>query len=179
MPIIYSQGFNPRPRLAIAAPLAIGVTSEGELMEVYLGRKASLNFFARTVNKQLPAGIQIVDVKNLWPVLPSLQSQVRFAEYRVEVGRGSREATQAVRSLLERESLPWQHARGKKIHHYDLRALIDDIWILNEDESIYTLGMRLVNDARGSGRPEQVTLALGFPEIPISIHRTRLILGSR
>ena len=40
-----------------------------------------------------------------------------------------------------------------------------------------TIGMKLRCDSNGSGRPEQVMLALGFAQTPQSIHRRRLILG--
>lgn len=181
MPLAYSQGFNPQPRLSIAAPLAIEVTSETELMDVFLERRVSLDFFTRAVSEQLPRGIGIVGVKELWPGLPSLQSQLRSAEYRVQVesGRPRQAVEEAIRSLLAKESLPWEHSRGgDTMHRYDLRALIIDVWIIASDGSLHTLGMRLRNDPGGSGRPDQVLLALGFAEPARSIHRTRLIMGT-
>jgi len=180
MPLTYSQGFNPQPKIAIAAPLAVEVTSEGELMDIFLEQSVSLDFFARAVGEQLPRGIKILNLKNVWPKLPSLQSQMRFAEYRVEVesNKDPGEASQAIRSLLKKQTLPWQHNRGESIHRYDLRALIDDIWIIDRSESSYTLGMRLYNDSKGSGRPDQVIPALGFSEPARSIHRTKLIVGT-
>ena len=179
MPLSYSQGFSPHPKIAIAAPLALGVTSEGELMDVFLERSVSTDFFIKVVGEQLPQGIEILGIKELWPKLPSLQSQLRFAEYRVEVEsiRKPKEVKQALHSLLAKESLPWQHARDKEIRNYDLRALIDDLWPIDWSDSKHTLGMRLRTDESGSGRPEQVVLALEFTEPPKSIHRTKLIFG--
>lgn len=179
MPIAYSQGFNPQPRIAIAAPLAVEVTSEGELMDVFLERKVSPDFFSSAVSEQLPQGVTILGVKNVWPKLPSIQSQLRFAEYRVEIksDKESVEVKQAIRTLLKKKTLPWQHSRGENIHSYDLRLLIDDIWIIRANSTGYTLGMRLCNDSNGSGRPDQVILALGFSEPARSIHRTSLIMG--
>ena len=180
MPLAYSQGFNPQARISIAAPLAIGVTSEGELMDIFLDRRVSLEFFTKVMHQQLPVGVQILGAKEVWPRLPSLQSQLRFAEYRIEVESDEEpgEVSRMIRDLLDRESLPWQHARGEKIHRYDLRRLIDDIWIIDAGKSLFTIGMRLVNDSGGSGRPEQVILAMGFSVPPRSIHRTLLITGA-
>lgn len=179
MPLAYSQGFNPQPRISIAAPLAVEVTSEGELMDVFLERRVSLDFFSKVVSEQLPRGMGILGLKEAWPRLPSLQSQLRFAEYRVQVEseREPKAVGEAIRTLLEKESLPWEHARGESMHRYDLRSLIDDIWIIAHNASGYTLGMRLRNDPGGSGRPDQVILALGFSEPAKSIHRTKLIMG--
>jgi len=178
MPLAYSQGYNPQPRIAIAAPLAVGVTSEGELMDVFLCRKVSLDFFVRAMMKELPDGIEIKNVKDIWLKLPSLQSRVCFAEYVIRVAKemSSDEASRSMKSLLQKESVAWQHYRGAKIHKYDLRQLIEDLWVVQEDEESMILGMRLINGQTGAGRPEQVLLALGFEGAPESVHRTSLIM---
>ncbi len=180
MPMAYSQGFNPQPRIAIAAPLAVEVTSEGEMIDIFLQRKVELDFFARSVGEQLPAGLAIVGIKELWPRLPSLQSQMCFAEYRVELIAPDRsgDAGESIQTLLAREDLPWEHQRGAKLHKYDLRHLIDDIWVVEENKDKVILGMRLRNDQNGSGRPDQVVLALGYSEPAKLIHRTKLIASN-
>jgi len=179
VPVVYSQGFNPRPLLSIAAPLPVGVTSGGELMDIFLERRISSSAFIKAVSHQLPCGIEISEIKEIWPKLPSLQSLVRYAEYRVEIetDRELREVQLAIRSLLDKEHLPWQHIRDKEIRRYDLRALINDLWLEAWQGTECTLGMRLRSDSAAAGRPEQVTLALGFPGHPKSIHRTKLILA--
>lgn len=177
MPLAYSQGYNPQPRIAIAAPLAVGVTSEGEMIDILLERRVSMDVLIKELSDQLPDGVRILDIRDIWMRLPSLQSQVTFAEYVVKVEKemSSEELKRNRDSFLEKESLLWQHLRGSKIHKYDLRRLVDDISIVQEEGQIFVLGMRLCNDSRGAGRPEQVSLALGFQELPKSIHRTRLI----
>jgi radical SAM-linked protein len=178
IPLVYSQGFSPHPRLSLAAPLAVGVTSDGGLMDIFLERRVSPHFFLKTVREQLPRGIDITEVVELGMGLLSLQSQVRFAEYRViaESDKELKEVEAAIRSLLSSDRLPWQHARDKEVRKYDLRTLVEDIWIIETHPSEFTIGMRLRCDSTGTGRPEQVLLALGFAGLPKSIHRTKLIL---
>jgi radical SAM-linked protein len=179
MPMAYSQGFNPHSQLSLAAPLPIGVTSSGELMDIFLEHRVPLPLFIRAVSANLPKGIEILEVREVWHKLPSLQSQVRYAEYRVEIesDKELKDIQLAIHSLLERKQLPWQHKRDKEIRRYDLRALVGDIWLEDWRGAECTLGMRLRHDSTGAGRPEQVTKALGFPERPRAIHRTKLILG--
>ena len=176
--LAYSKGFNPQPRLSLAAPLAIGVTSEAELMDVFLSQWVSPHFLATAVNQQLPAGIEIVQVYLVALTQPSLQSLVRQTEYRVELAseKSDRELQSALDSLLSLEHLPWQHQRDTGVRSYDLRALISDLRLIGLEDSVVTIGMRLRCDSSGSGRPEQVAKALGFGQRPGSIHRTRLIL---
>jgi len=180
IPLAYSEGFNPHPRLSLAAPLAVGVTSEVELLDLVIRRHVSPHWFRDAVSAQLPAGMEIIGVSAVALVLPSLQSQVRFAEYQVtvETEAGPDDVAVAISGLLSREQLPWHHHRDSGRRDYDLRALIDDIWCLDRQPSYVTLGMRLRCDSAGSGRPEQVSLALGFPRHPQSVHRTRLILAT-
>lgn len=175
--LAYSEGFSPHPRISLAAPLALGITSDNELMDVLVSGYISPHAFTAGVGRQLPPGVEIVQAYQIAPTLPSLQSQVRYAEYLVEVRAeaGPEKVTRALSSLLSRESLPWQHQRDTGTRSYDLRRLIDDLWLNGCQGDIASIGMRLRCDSAGSGRPEQVIKALGLAE-PQSIHRTRLIL---
>ncbi|MDP6495610.1 MAG: TIGR03936 family radical SAM-associated protein, partial [Dehalococcoidia bacterium] len=87
LPLSYSQGFSPHPRVALAVPLALGVTSEAELMDVYLSRWVPPHSFLQSLRRQLPSGLEVPEAHTIPPGLPSLQSQVRFTEYRVAVDR--------------------------------------------------------------------------------------------
>ena len=174
----YSEGFHPHPRISLAAPLALGITSEAELMDIVLDKWVSPHSFTDLLRGQLPPGIEIVQVHPIPLTLPSLQSQVRYAEYRVilETEKRQKEIEEAITSLLALEHLPWQHQRDTGPRHYDLRALIDDLWLTDWHSGSCTIGMNLRCDNSGSGRPEQVAAALGFEHHPQSITRTRLIL---
>jgi radical SAM-linked protein len=178
--LAYSEGFNPHPKMSMAAPLALGVTSEAELMDVVLDKWMSPHSFTACVGGQLPPGVGILQTYLIPMTLPSLQSLVSHAEYRVGLdGKERKDITAAITELLATTSLPWQHERDTGTRHYDLRVLIDDLWLVEESAPSRVIGMRLCCGATGSGRPEQVILALGFEQYPESIHRTRLILKTK
>ena len=65
IPLVYSQGFSPHPRISLGAPLAIGVTSSSELMDIFLERRLSPHFFIKSVKEQLPGGIDILEVEEV------------------------------------------------------------------------------------------------------------------
>ena len=178
IPLAYSEGFSPHPRLSLAAPLAVGVTSEAELMDVFITKLVSPHWFNSTASQQLPLGMERLGLYQIALTMPSLQSQVRFAEYKVDVEtkKEPKDVESAVSALLSVEHLPWHHQRDTGQRNYDLRALIDDLWLIDWHHPRCTIGMRLRCDSGGSGRPEQVTSALGFTHYPQSIHRTKLIL---
>ncbi len=180
IPLAYSEGFSPHPRLSLAAPLPVGVTSEAELMDVFIIKLVSPHWFTGTMSQQLPPGIEILGVYQIALTMSSLQSQVCYAEYRVEVETDKRpeDIESAVSALLSAEHLPWHHQRDTGQRNYDLRALINDLWLIDWHNSHCVIGMRLRCDSGGSGRPEQVASALGFTTYPQSIHRTKLMLES-
>ncbi len=176
--IAYSSGFSPHPRISLAAPLALGVTSEAELMDIFCIKGVAPHFFISAVNQQLPEGLSVDKVYPIAFDLPSLQSQVSLADYQVEVetDEGPPDINKSLEALLALEHLPWQHQRDTGPRQYDLRVLIHDIRVVEWKPPAGMLEMRLRCDSSGSGRPEQVAAALGFTQRPRSIHRTQLIL---
>ncbi len=178
VPLAYSQGFSPHPQMALAVPLSVGMTSETELMDITCTRNVTPQWLTDIVNQQLPPGIRVLQVQQIPPTQPALQAQVRFAEYRVVIKTDKErdEIEAAIKNLLSLKQLPWQHQRDTGIKSYDLRALVDTIMLIEWQPGQCVLGMRLRCDNRGSGRPEQVAIALGFNEYPELIHRTKLVL---
>jgi radical SAM-linked protein len=181
IPLVYSEGFSPHPRISLAAPLSVGMTGESEFMDITVSKATSPHWFMNAVNRQLPHGIEILEVYPIALSVPSLQSQVRFAHFRVEVATGkSEEDIKAdIRRLLSLEHLPWHHERDTGRRNYDLRALIDDIRVEGCQNGTCILKMKLRCDEVGSGRPEQVVFALGFNEYPKAVQRTKLVLSAQ
>ncbi|MDO8636833.1 MAG: TIGR03936 family radical SAM-associated protein [Dehalococcoidia bacterium] len=178
LPLAYSQGFSPHPHITLASPLAVGVTSEAELADIYITRPMAPDLFKAAILAQMPRGIQLLSGHPVHATAPSLPSLVQWAEYKVEVESNlSQPAIEAaIQALLSAEIFPWQHRRDTGIHSYDLRALISDIKLLQFQTGTASLWMKVRCGNLGSGRPEQITAALGFTHQPHSIHRTRLIL---
>jgi radical SAM-linked protein len=173
--LAYSRGFNPRAKIAIAAALPVGFTSRGEVMDVVLERRISPHKFAKSLVPHLPPGLEVLSVEEVYPKLPSLQSQVCSAEYRVTVSwDGSREEMEGkLQELLSAEQLLRQR-RGKD---YDLRPLIEDLWVEEKESGGWVLGMRLRAGDQGTGRPDEVLDALGLTEEPRAVRRERLLFG--
>jgi radical SAM-linked protein len=176
IPVAYSEGFSPHPQIALAAPLAVGVTSDAELMDVFLESVMTPARFQTQLAPQLPPGVRVVRVEEAGLTLPALQAEMRAAEYDVDIDAPPDvDVVDAVRGLLAAASFPWEHKRDDETKSYDLRALIHDITV-HQIEGAVRLKMLLRADNAGSGRPEQVAAALGLPA-PQRIHRTKLVLS--
>jgi len=181
IPLEYSEGFSPHPRISLAAPLSVGMTGESEFMDVTLSRPVSPHGFIEAVNRQLPPGIEVSEAFLIAPSVPSLQSQVRSAHYLVEIetSKSTEDVQKDIRRLLSLEHLPWHHERDTGRRNYDLRSLIENISVEKCGGNTCTLSMQLKCDESGTGRPEQVVYALGYNIYPKSVRRIKLVLGTR
>jgi len=179
IPVAYSEGFSPHPRISLAAPLPIGVTSEADLMDVVVKKTVSPIFIMQNTKSQLPKGMEVLEIVQVPLTAPSLQSQAQFIDYRVSdrSEKTADEIREAIAATLRAGTLPWHHMRDTGPRHYDLRPLIKDLWLESWQDYIFILGMRLRCDARGTGRPEQVTAALGLTDHPSLVHRTKIVLA--
>ena len=65
LPLAYSEGFNPHPKMAIALPLSVGCGSEGEYIDVTYEKDLSESLIQDELNKKVPIGIEIVKVQRL------------------------------------------------------------------------------------------------------------------
>jgi radical SAM-linked protein len=174
--LAYSQGKRPAPQISIAAPLPHRVTSDWELVDVFLDERVDPEQALELLRGRLPAGMEAVAVSEVGVNAPSLQSQLRWAEYQVEVAKDGISAGQvrdAIDALLRPVTFPAEYRRETKVRQYDLRPLILDLRLEEEREDSIVLGMRLRAEPEMTGRADQVALALGLPE-PARIHRLRL-----
>jgi radical SAM-linked protein len=95
----HTQGFNPRPRLRFALPLATGFESEGELLEVFLVREHP--GLAEAVNSVCPPGLEVLAATPVAQDFPKLTSLVDALEYRVVLPQGQEVALGKVSDWLE------------------------------------------------------------------------------
>ena len=176
VPLAYSHGFNPQPRIALAAPLPVGVTSEGELMDVFLVESVPRRDFLERVEPQLPAGVRVLDIDEVSISEPSLQSRVRFADYQVTVeSKLSRdEVEDRIRRLLSAKEVFRERRRDTRVRRYDLRPFIKSLAITawNTEQC---LEMRLVNSPSGAARPDEVLAELGLEHATQRVHRLRVL----
>src|SRR5215216_2447162 len=150
LPLAYSQGFHPQPKMNIAAALPLGFSSRCEVLDMRLEHEIPLEGLREKLQETLPTGIQLSRVEAVDDKLPALQTQVASAEYEVsltETVDGS-ELKRKIDSVMESESII-RERRGKT---YDLRPLIEELRLESENR----IFMRLAAREGATGRPEEV-----------------------
>jgi radical SAM-linked protein len=176
LPLAYSQGFNPRPRFQIAAALPVGVSGRAEMLDIWLDESLEPEKVRQWLQPSLPAGLETLGVTAVDLRGPSLQSQMRAADYQATVADPEPAAAiQArVQALLAAPALLRQRQHKGRLQTYDLRPLIQSIKVKDHGEGEQLLEMRLQASPQGAGRPDEVLDALGLSLMPHRIERTRL-----
>ncbi len=129
LPLAYTQGFNPQPRMQFAAALPVGFTGEGEVVDIFLNDAVAPEELPDRLSAALPPGIRPLAAAPVPREWPSLQSQVRGADYRVEVETVDGDDAFAARlgAFLERPEAWRSRRKGKEVARYDLRPLVHDL----------------------------------------------------
>ena len=173
LPLSYSQGFHPQPKISLAAALPLGFSSRDEVMDIRLNEDLEPENISSRLKDSLPTGIQILKVERVEDNLPPLQTQLLSATYEAhltEPANGA-ELTRNVQGLMISESLP-RERRGKA---YDLRPLVEMLSVVTESNGTIWLRMTLAAREGATGRPEEVLLALGIEPETARVERTKLI----
>ena len=159
--VIYSQGFNPRPKLQLAAALPLGYTSTCEIVDLWLADEVPSSFDELQARLQAvaPEGLEIVSIERVELKGPALQTLTRQATYRIDFrdAMSADALREAAESVLSAAELP----RQRRDKTYDLRPLILQLEVL-EDHMPPALMATLSLGNRGTGRPDELLGAMGL-----------------
>ena len=188
VPLKYSDGFAPRPRLGAGPSLATGWTSASEWMDLELageydaGRLAAL---LEQLNRHAAPGLRFIAAGVLPERSPSLTAAIERSTYRAtfpeppfEPAFAERDA--GCRAFLARDAVRFEQQRGDRSRTVDLRPFVYDLAAL--DGRTVVLELRTASD--GSAKPTEILeAACGVPRhlVPlIIIHKTdtRLVGGA-
>ncbi len=185
IPITFSGGFHPSPRIVPANALPLGVTSSGEIVDFELTEAMSVEEFRQRLVAQLPADMPVYDVEEVSLKAPASAQILEKAEYQVTVDVVEGLAVWAVwiAELMSRdEVLLEQTTKSGKTYPMNGRDRLFTLELVEGDSSKAVL--RYIGSCRNDGiflRPEQLVALLeqvAQHEIRLlSIHRLQLLLA--
>ncbi|MBP5492876.1 MAG: DUF2344 domain-containing protein [Clostridiales bacterium] len=120
LPILYSQGYNPRPMMVFALPLGVGIETMCDYLDVSLDRPYDPDHFVKEMNAHLPSGLQLLTSKAIPEPKDSIMSIVTTASYRFEA-KGIRKAME---TAMEQETLVVEKMAKGKVKQTDIRPLL-------------------------------------------------------
>ena len=151
IPMCYTAGFNPRPRMAVLLALPVGVESDEELMTLQLARPLGPAAIQAKLNEALVDGVQVAAVEeNDAPAGGNI-----IAHYQISLPEGLVLGTDAATKLLEQGEVPVELDSPKGRKTVDIRPFLLDLTA--EKGKIRYCAMVT---PRGTARPDAVLKAL-------------------
>ncbi len=178
IPVSFSQGHHPRPRVSFGPPLAVGFTSRAEYFDLQLESPYQESMLER-LNNALPTGFAIVKGRTVFGKAASVSSQLNLACYEVELPESRSIDPGLVNSLLDRSEMIVERVKGEDRRQVDIRPAIIHLE-LRAAGSVNRLYMETALGNRGFVRPDEVLIhCLGLAPrevLSLRICRTDLIV---
>jgi radical SAM-linked protein len=158
----------------LAAALPLGHTGGAELLDVWLEKLLPVSDFTKTLVPVLPDGLAVHQVHQVITKEPALQTQIRSAEYHVTV-EGRDQSAEQIETGIEQTLATTELLQERRGRQYDLRPLIERLWLERVNGNKVVLGMQLAAREGATARPEAVLMVLEMNKTPARYHRRRLI----
>jgi len=173
LPVAYSQGYHPKPRVSFGPALPVGVESVCEHLDLDLHGEADAADVAARLARELPEDFRVMEAAQVDPGEPSISEALRAVHYRVrfpEEGWGEEALARRVaafhgaeRSVVTRTAHP-KNRQGKRQpkvadragREIDLKDIVTHLAVEGPD----TVAFSLRADPSGSAKPAEVLAAI-------------------
>lgn len=163
VPIAYSAGFTPHPKISYARGAPTGVASEAEYLSLALTSRSDPVAVRERLNAALPDGIEVINVSEGAGGLPA--SQLVASEWQVILpGLPPRDVARAVQEFLALEHAEVERLTRKGMRRMDARSAVVAIDLLAGDGASAEAGdatlRMIVKHTEPAVRPDDVLTAM-------------------
>lgn len=187
VPMAYSAGFTPHPKLSWAGAAPTGTASEAEYVEIAVARRVDPEALRVAVDAALPPDLDILEIVEA--ATPSLTERLEASVWQIELpGVEPAQARRAVDAFLTAEAVEVKRLMKSGMRTFDTRPAVVSLSVLDgsadaENESLSSACAILqvvVRHATPAVRPDDVLTGLGsvgglVP--PVAPRVTRLAQG--
>jgi radical SAM-linked protein len=164
LPLCYSEGFHPMPRIVFATALPVGIESLTETVDLELEGSIPPLEVKEKLNQTLPPGIEITEAKEILFASSPLPLHPRSV-YWIPLDHliSKEEATGRIKKAFEKKEFFIHQERKGKRRKVDIHPLIERMEVKEEegeDEKASHVGVELVL-RRGMGRTAKPTEIIG------------------
>ncbi len=173
LPLKYSQGFHPQPKIQQANPLPLGFLSNNELVDFYLEQEYSIEHLKGVISKAVPPGISINSIQEVDPSESTIQKRAEDSVYNVYFLEEIQleEVENKISTLMECTSV----VRTRSGKTYDLRPLIHELQLQRSNPPFLKMVLSAKDGA--TGRPDEILSQIEIPLETTRIIRERTILS--
>jgi radical SAM-linked protein len=172
LPLEFSEGFNPRPKMSLVAPLPLGYTGEREILEIVLSQPLPAGEVLERLGAAVPQGIVVREVVEVPAEGKSAASKLVSASYLVELADPAERLAERLAAVLARPSIEVDEERDRAIRRRDIRSAILSLSAEGDRAFRLTAGY-----SGGTVRPEQILDLLGISRDDARITRTEITVA--
>jgi radical SAM-linked protein len=160
VPIAYSQGFSPHPRISYAGAAPTGAASEAEYLEIAVTARCAPSEVAGALDAALPPGFDIIDVVEA--ASGSLADRLDASEWEIRIPNTAPDAVAAaVRAFLAAGSIEVDRVTKTGVKTLDARKSVVRLAVVGEyDDPPYAIMTMVVRHGTPSVRPDDVLAGL-------------------
>lgn len=174
MPLKFSEGFNPQPKMTFGSPLSVGYSSQCEVMEVQLTEEVELS---DVLKMNFPEGIDLISAQYV-KCKTSLMAGVTFARYEIEVNLDGADETlphKLASFLLEKEMTIEKKNKKGLVKKLNVRDRVHEFKYRGKEDDLYTFECLLTHNSQGSLKPELlIDLFCEFAATKVSNHHLKV-----
>jgi radical SAM-linked protein len=157
LPVLYTKGFHPQPRMTFALSLALGVVGGAEVVELELDGGLSAEEVQRRLTRQAPPGLEILSAR---VIEGKAKLRVRRAFYRAPVPEDRRADVPRLVGEVLSASECWIERTRPERRRLNIRPFISEL-----HASADGVDMALWITSHGAARPEEVLELLGLADL--------------
>ncbi len=175
LPAAYSQGFNPHPQMSFASALAMGWSSDVELMDIRLTEAVDPAHALEQMRSALPPEMPVHRCRMVDDRHPALMARLTMADYRIGVsGPDAGKILAEAAAYMAEETVPAVRKTKSGEKEVNIRPMTIS---LTADDG--TLSARLMLTPEETLKPDLLVSVLaeraGAPEYEAAICRTSLL----
>ncbi len=165
IPVAYSQGHVPRPKISLGIPLALGHTSTAEYADFEMTIALSPQRVVERLNKAMPEGLEVLHARRLHAGEPSLSSQISEMAYEVTIPVDEPEISEhlgkldtvraAIDTFSARDQVQISRERKGKVQRFDLKEYVAGLTASSADGA-NELRLVVSVSEKGYPRPEEI-----------------------
>lgn len=179
LPLAYSQGFNPHPKINFASACAVGTTSDGEYMDMELTQELPVEQVKEMLQAVMPPAFRVSAMKVVSGKAPSLMSIIQRARYVLQLELVE-EATQeqldaALENFWQQEEIViYRYKKNSKDKKpVNIRPGVYELELTAEGKNAL-LHIQVQSGNEGNIRPEEVAYGLMATGMPMVQHVVRI-----
>lgn len=164
LPLAFTQGFSPRPKVSFGLALAVAYESDAEYLDLELAEERDVDALPALLGDPLPTGLSVSGAAALVDRAPSLQESVTSVEYRIGLaGLAGDELAALVEQVQASTALPVTTTRKGRDVIEDVRPAISRITVVSDAPPVFCgsgeIDLEVATKPRGA-RPSEVITAL-------------------